>query len=90
MSDQNYTFQTCVSESLKVKLDSVDHAVLTQALPTFNPATAASDLCAVYSVAKPILAVLELLPFFPATWKPAIAQLEATLDVLCPAVPPSN
>jgi hypothetical protein len=49
-----------------------------------NPAAVIPNVCGIYKVVRPILALIANLPLIPQKWKDAIKAFMQVLDALCP------
>lgn len=67
-------------EHVNKHIDAVD----LKAIKAHDKATAMANLCPTYKAIKPILAMVEKIPFIPAKWKTVIKQFCALLDLICP------
>lgn len=56
----------------------------TREMVASSPAAALANVCAIYRVVRPILALIAGAIFLPKKWREAIQTLISVLDTLCP------
>ena len=49
-----------------------------------SPAAAIPNLCGIYKIVRPILAIIANLPLIPQRWRDAIKAFMQVLDAVCP------
>jgi hypothetical protein len=87
MSDQTLTF-----EEVNAHIEEADFnpyqpggdKAFTASTATAAPASVLQNVCGIYKIVRPILALVSSLPILPAKWKAAIKTFMGLMDGLCP------